>query len=75
MRKRAYENMKKLRTLLDVDPEYGELERRRREAETEFLTVLEEMTWKQRETILHYFGIMQEQGLREIELACCLNGE
>lgn len=75
MSKKAYEKMQQLRMQLEADPEYAELELHRREAEPGFLAVLAALPQYQREIIVEFFGIMQEQGLREIEIACFDKGK
>ena len=75
MSKQAYDRIQKLRSQLDSDPEYQELERRRMEAEPAFTAAINMLYPKQREDVLEFLGILQEQGLREIEIACFDTGK
>ena len=74
MSKQAYDRIQKLRSQLDSDPEYQELERRRMEAESGFSAALDALVPEQRQNVMEYLGILQELGLREIELACFIDG-
>ena len=68
----AYIKFQKLQRELLQDPEYLTLEDRRRKAEPEFLTTLNMMNPDRRQVVIGYLGILEEKGMREIELACFL---
>ena len=73
MSKEAYEKFLSVQRQLETDPEYRELETRRRKAEPGFLEAVAALSHQQREDFLEYFGILQEQSLREVELACFIS--
>lgn len=72
MCKKALQMLRMIQTQKKNDPEYAQLENQRLEAEQEFLAALRVMDPRHREAVLQYLGILQEQGMRELELACFL---
>ena len=70
-----YEIWKKLQVRLQTDPEHQTLENVRRGAEPGFLAMLETLDPQQQETLVNYFGILQELDLRALEVACFLLDE
>ena len=72
MEKDAYVKFQKLQTELNQDPEYLALEEQRRKAEPEFLRTLNGLSPERRQVVIGYLGILEEKGMREIELTCFL---
>ena len=66
----AYRKFQKLLADAENDWEYMALENARREKESKFCAVLESLSAPDRDIIREYFGILQEQELRLLELGC-----
>jgi len=75
MSRKAYDFFQYLQRQLETDPEYQALEARQREAQAVFFAALEALTPEQRDAVIDFFGISQELGLRELELASFQDAE
>lgn len=66
---REHRSWQSLMELLESDSEYQALERQRQEKLAAFQAVLGTLTESQRDTVIEYIGISEEQGWRALELA------
>ena len=64
-----YHNMENILMALETDGEYQELEQQRLEKLDHFRAVLGTLTQEQRDAIIDYIGICEEQHWRAVEVA------
>ena len=63
-----YHNMENILMALETDGEYQELEQQRLEKLDRFRAVLGTLTQEQRDAIIDYIGICEEQHWRTVEI-------
>jgi len=72
MDKQAYDQYVKVCQLLEQDPEYLDLEKKRLTREADFRMLLSELTHSQQEILIDYMGICAELQERILEIAYTL---
>ena len=75
MSRKAYLFFQRVLRQVESDPEYQALDARLRAAQPGFSAALKALTQDQRDTVIDFFGITQELGLRELEIASFLAAE